>query len=786
MYSRSGQPLFFPPADPFPWPKLDASIATSFAAGLANTWLSNLVAPISRAGSYNAEQARPNLMPAPEAIFQAWRRGLISDDVAADALSSQGIMPVITASVSAQHVQDIGAGLNVPTKRWYSQLWDRVSLLSMSRPDLATLQSLALQGRISAADYDWTSRNLWADREAWRIVNQAGYQMPALDTLLYWRRLGIRYGGLSEGMYREAARKIGWWDDAARDLAERQSNIPGIADLYAWYWRAADDHEREEKWSAYLRASGWTDPRAVEMMMRAMRPMPGFGDLVSLAVREVWDEGVVRRWGYDAEFPYPLQYWGEQQGWNWGRATVGPDGTRYPSVPWPKAHWRAHWRPMALDHAYRAFQRFRPERMYRYRDRFPNIQPFTAQLLNDVIKVADYPVATRDWLAALAQPVMPIMGVRQLYRYGLRNREWARQQLLDRGYVGEDADAMLDLLGADEQIQVQRSYRTTQIAVARETVTELRRAYRMGAIDQAALAARLHGLGFPATFPARVAALEDARAARENLTVFIRGVRRSYLTGALSDQEVALSLSAARIAPAAQARYLRLWQSELGVERRSLSTQQIVAAVAAGALLPAVAAVRLGRLGWTAPDAALLLQEAVAKLTRAQAAAAARATSVAQRQARQLQAAQRQAQAAARSAQSQLRRIYPIATLRRQYCQGIRKAPTIRALLLSQGYSTDAIDALLLQWARECEASPPAPDKRVGSLESYYRRQTPVGNLKAWWQRGIITDSWARQRLAKLGFEPGAVEATVRLWASSVGKKSGPAKEGTPPPAPLS
>lgn len=735
-------------------------------------------APRMRTDSYRGNWTFPNILPSPDALLQAWRCGLLTDRDAAYALGAQGIgmfyprTPNITSEITDFGGIHLASAMDSTAYDYYSRLWYGVSLSSMSRPGPGDIAQLMTMQRIDEHQAHRLLRNVYADTDMFRMVSNARYQMPGVTDLWQLWRLGHITGD----EYYLWCMRLGWTNREALSLAQSVTVMPGLTDLIQMRYRGLID---TAQFTRYTSAAGWTDREMLEAMVGAQRPIPGFGDLVSLAVREVWDEGVVQRWGYDAEFPYPLAAWARKQGWDWGEEVVAPDGTRYPRVSWPQAHWRAHWRPMPLDHAYRAFQRFRPERMQRYRGLFPDIKPFTGQLLNDVIKVADYPPAVRDWLAALARPVLPIMSIRQLYRYGIRSREWARQELLDRGYLPDHTEDMLDLLGADEEIALRRQRLTIIRRLVTETIAETRAAYRMGGLDMQAARSRLSSLGFGPDTQSRMLALEDARAAREGLVQFISQLRRSYLTGALADSEVVQSMTAAQIAPPAIQRYLRLWTAELTVERRSLSTQQLTAAVAAGELTPAVAAVRLSRLGWTQPDAALLLQRAVAQLTRAQARAAQQAVNTAARQAKALQAANRQAQAAALSAQAKLRRIYPIATLKRQFCLGIRKGSTISGLLTSQGYTPDSISALLSQWAMECEASPPNPDKRVGSLESYARRQTPLGTLKQWWQNGIVTDKWTRARLAAIGLEPSAIELQIKLWQSTLGKKSGPAAQAT-------
>lgn len=733
-------------------------------------------APQDRANIALGNYARTNVVPPVDALLEAYRRGLVSHDVARTLLGYQGVP--VTGNVPNN--QRNGNGWNsfarandarIGYMQMLSDTWDNVSKMRRSRPDPATIMQLWRQERISVDQWRRLVAGLDWDSQLYNDVVQASYAVPGLaDVQQLWR-----LGKISDADYGMWANRLGWTDFDARKLANTVSELPTLPELMLARFRGGLTNEQFAK---YATASGWTDATALNSAILAFRPAPGPSDLVRFAIREVWDDETAREWGYDDEFPAPFQAWMQWQGMGWGQAIEDANGVQLNPVPWPKAYWRAHWQIMAPTQAYRALHLLRPDQIARYRELSPGVTPFTAQDMTRVLKVSDYPPKMRAWLQAIAFTPMRLVDIRQTYRLGVRNRQWAINRLLDRGAVREDANTTLDLWDRQNEPDLQAMLNAFRKRFTLERLAENRAAYAIGGISRDAAIANMSGLGLPQPLILQVLAFEDSRQARKQLTGFISQMRRAYLTGALSDAEVAQSLSAANIAAPAIQRYLRLWQSELGIERRSLSTSQVVAAVASGALPPAVAAVRLARLGWTQPDIALQIQQALAKLARAQASAAQKVAATQKQAARDLQAAQRQAQSAQRFAQRELRRIYPVGTLKRWYCLGIRKGPTISALLLSQGYTRDSASDLLKEWAIECQTSPRSTEPAVVESQALVRRQTPLSTIKQWYQNGVYSESQTRERLSLAGYSADNVSRYIQLWQSTIGKKSGPAPEG--------
>lgn len=727
-----------------------------------------------RQPAYRGNFDLPNVLPSPDALLSAWRRGLISDVVAAEALLATGVSP--PGGYDRYSTND-GAPPNLPARtwRWYKNLWRNIGLLSQSRPDVGGIVQLNTRRRLSATDYDHLTAHLDASFRRYRAVAEAQYNAPEIGTL--WQL--YRLGRISEDEFKRWSARVGWFNQDALDLAAIAAPLPSLQELILAFHRT---NMSQEDWTRYSSALGHVDPELLRLQLVANRPMPGAGDLVTFAVREVWDPAIVQRWGYDQEFPAPFAYWMKWQGMDWGEPFTDAQGRRHPAVSWPLAYWRAHWRPMPLEHAYRAYGRFRGNRIARYLDRYPNLREFTFQHLNDVIKVADYPAPVRDWLGALATPILPIMSVRIAYRYGVRNRQWAREQLLDRNYVADDVESALDVIDEQKRRQDNAAVESYQRRLPGLTIREILAGYRDGMVTRDNAHARLSALGLEAGAVVQAVGLVDLEEDRQTLRQVVASVKKGYLNGSFSYQETVANLRNLNLTGNVVDRLVRRWFLLHTVERRTLATTQLTSLVAQGAIAPALALVRLRNLGWTEPDAALLLGQAGARLLQQEARAAQQQVRAAQSQHRALLAAQRTAAQALRRAQLELRSITPESTLRRWYLKGIRKGQWIRDRLVAIGKDRSTADTLLSEWAGDYAAMHDGEPAAVANLGALYRRQTSLSTVKKWFQLGIVSEPWTRERLRLMELMPQTIEGHIREWIITRKQPKPPATRNAPAP----
>jgi hypothetical protein len=720
-------------------------------------------APGVRSTQYRGNRTDPNVLPAPDAIIEAYRRGMIDLSGARWGLESQGVAWNLAALPPPGQPADPSV--------WYTELWEQVGKMRRSRPDPLTWANLWVRGRISDQSYGQRKVGYDADWNAFERAAYLQYQTPGLSDALQLFRLGK----IQQADYDQVARQLGWYNTNYLRLQESVTPLPDLFSLMRLHKIGA---LRPGDYGKYATALGHTDDYTRSLIESTFYQVPGPAALVNFAVREVWDEQTVQRWGYDSEFPEPLRHWLDVQGYDWGRSFTGQDGQRYPSLHWPKAFWRAHWQVISPGQAYQAFRRLRPERLNRYAQLFPGIAPFTLQDLQTVLKVHDYPPMARSWLAALNSQPLRMYTVRTAFNLGVRSREWALEQLTDLGYVRDDALAIVETIEEQKRLKDTAGIRRLQEALPAATAKEVLAGYGDGLVPRDTAIERLRAVGFDSGAALQALDLAESRFLRQSARQVVSQVRRSYLSGTLSAPQAVAALAAIQLADPRRSQLVQRWTVQLSLEQRQLSTGQVATAVATGALAPAAAIARLSNLHWSLPDAALLTAQAEARYLQAKARAARSAAAQAQARERALLAAQRQAAAAQRQAQIALRRITPPARLKRLYCLGIRKAPWIQARLLSIGYDTTSALDQLREWNDECVAAPPLETPAVKGIQALLRRQTPRGTVKEMFQNGVVTEQWARRRLNDLGFTPESIDYSVSLWYATLGKKPGPKAAG--------
>jgi hypothetical protein len=605
----------------------------------------------------------------------------------------------------------------------YQRLWAQVGKMRRSRPDPASLSKLMISDRLSAADVGDLTEGYDADWTSFNKVNAANFAMPGFFDVLQLRRLGK----ISQADYDQAVRQLGWYNDAWVKAQEQVTPMPNLYTLMRDSFLGVID---DATYGRYVTALGHTDHATLARVESSFYQIPSGPELVQLAVRDAWNQDVVRRWGYDAEFPEELLYWMRAQGWDWGRTFTDRNGRVVPSVHWPQLFWRAHWAVISPGQAYQAYRRLRPDRIARYRADFPGLTPFTSGDLATVLRVHDYPPAARDWLAALQSQPLRMGTIRTAYNLGVRDRAWATEQLRDIGYLPDDAAVALDTIDAQQVARENAWIDRLVITTARDTAREIVAGYDDGFVPRDDAMQRLDALSIPTPTADRMLSLADSRRLRADLRAALAVLRREYLGGALSDGEVVLALRGYRVSDTAAARYLARWQGLRSLERRTASTGQILQWVRDGMMTAPAALLRLGNLGWAGGDALIQVNDALHKLEAHEATVAQHQAKQAQASAKQLQASIKAGQAAVKAAQAQLRRLTPLATIKKWLTatpDPIVSESWAVLRLEAMGYDRPDIDRYFAEWREESAAKAAGGKAKGGSPPTVPAAQPMTG-----------------------------------------------------------
>lgn len=167
---------------------------------------------------------------------------------------------------------------------------------------------------------------------------------------------------------------------------------------------------------------------------------------------------------------------------------------------------------------------------------------------------------------------------------------------------GYDAERAAILIGEGTARKLQ-TYKS-------KVVTSLETLYEDGAIDNTTASAAIIALGFNTTEASFMLEAADMRRATKQMSQVISSIRTKFLGHHIDEQEATSLLSTAG-APTSQIAFL---MSEWGIERqaftRQLTEAQVVKAVKLQLLTPDQGATRLVNMGYTAEDAALLIEGA--------------------------------------------------------------------------------------------------------------------------------------------------------------------------------
>lgn len=375
----------------------------------------------------------------------------------------------------------------------------------------------------------------------------------------------------------------------------------------------------------HLRASGYTQDSQVQNLLKMRFMLPGPSDLIRFAVRDVWAEEVVQRFGYDAEFPREFGFWAQKQGLDYPLEDAVPGGAQFGDVPWSKAYWRAHWEIPSPGQCYTFLHRFRPLPNDPTRSVVPGVRPFTTRDMELVLKTADYPAYFREWLIASSYNPLTRVDVRRAVEVGKLTEVQAVGRLQDIGYSKADAEFLA-------------SYYTTLLEKGRngKSVTKIQKTvrdgYKLGTFAREEAAVMLYRLMFLGTdtltrfdqlekdsqvaeaLANQSVSLEleaiDAESSRDRVKSVIAAVKRAALTGDLDAVRVRQVLTSSGVALPRVEQMIVAWDVESKTRLKRLTAPKLVKLYVEGLMPRTEVERRLKNLNYPPDDRNWLLSEA--------------------------------------------------------------------------------------------------------------------------------------------------------------------------------
>jgi len=310
------------------------------------------------------------------------------------------------------------------------------------------------------------------------------------------------------------------YDDEAIE-ALHQMNLPLVPDdiLTQMYWRKEWSSERIRN---ELYRKGYRDD-TIFAWAKARQLIPSYGDLISIAVREGFDDAVAQQFGYDEAFPVEAAEWAEKQG-------LSPE--------WFRRMWRAHWRLPSTTQGFEMYHR--------------NI--ISREELELLLRASDIPSFWRENLIKLSRNIITRVDVRRMYSLGTIDEQRVFEEYMRQGYTEQDALDLTEWTVAEYTEETRTLTRNDILSMYRESILSEQEARDY-----------LLALRYTEPIIDLYLAREDLRRDREYENDYISAVKRLYVTGRFTANDVYEQLANIDAPSQFISRSIALWD----LERRS-------------------------------------------------------------------------------------------------------------------------------------------------------------------------------------------------------------------------
>jgi hypothetical protein len=329
-------------------------------------------------------------------------------------------------------------------------------------------------------------------------------------------------GEISEAEYFDRIKGWGFSEDKARELLKLRKALLNVEEVYrSWRLGLISDAQKTEA----LKKLGYTEDQ-IKLLDKLTEAYPGPEDIVRFAVREVFNEEVVAKYGYDQDIPQAYLEWAKKLGlseefakWYWrahweipspsqaiellSRGVIGPED--FDTIL--KIHDVApYWRPRLLALAYDPYTRVDVRRMYELgllddQDLIKAAKAVGYATREEVERlkrlIGDPAVAEKlfvgsaeayaEWIKSeVLEPWRNdvIRAIRKAYVNGLISREKAKEYMVSVGFNERLLDVVLDMWEVVEALDA-----------LGDRVAELVEACRKGIVEVEAMVDELRQLG---------------------------------------------------------------------------------------------------------------------------------------------------------------------------------------------------------------------------------------------------------------------------------------------------
>lgn len=466
----------------------------------------------------------------------------------------------------------------------------------------------------------------------------------------------------------------------------------------------------QKEFEKHLKGIGIVGSEELGLMNRLRWQMPPITDVIRFAVKEAFDEDVVKALGYDDDYPAQLEPYAQAVGVRLPSDASDDPAFKDASVSIPKLYWRSHWQPISPGQSYTMLHRIRRDGAYDLGGgKTVDLKKFTVDDVRRWLRVSDYPPAIRDYLAAISYRTLTRVDVRRMFDTGVLTKDEVKEAYLDAGYNDANAQRLADFT---EQLKLKKDKGADTWVKAEKAKT--RKAaldgYEAGALSRPVVRTVLENDG---------ATGEDAEYILDGIELRLRvtlvrkavqAIRRDFLSGALTAGEAQANLGVASVERERAEQLVRAWQAELNYPRRVASTKEVLEWLERGLIQWEAARQRLINLGWSDPDTFLWLSEVGQDLDKARLADQMRAARTEQQRAKAVEQAARRQRSEHEHLRSELERVSSPSRMKSWLKKGAIADETIRRRLRLIDWNEDDIERWFIE-ARNGQAPQATPEE---------------------------------------------------------------------------
>lgn len=304
---------------------------------------------------------------------------------------------------------------------------------------------------------------------------------------------------------------------------------------------------------------------AIAQRKKLYEMIPPVGDLITMAVREVFSPEIAEKFGQYEGYPEQFTEHAQHQGI---------------TKEWAERYWAAHWN---LPSATQGF-----EMLHRGVIDFDELEL--------LLRALDIMPFWRDRLTQISYNPLTRVDVRRMYDLGVLDEEGVFNSYLDLGYNEDNADLMTKFTVA-YTLEHERNLTRTDIITL----------FKRGVLSQEECQEYLVAMGYSEDNAALLIARAIFERDSEIKDKKIEATKKLYIAGRITESDVYSRLGKLDMPSAEQNTLLELWDLERAAKVRAFTFEQVKKMNAYGIINDAQTLDELADLGYSATDSQKLL-----------------------------------------------------------------------------------------------------------------------------------------------------------------------------------